>query len=134
VVFRAGTHLWVPYLTIRLGAGRHRTPSFPALVDSGSPYCLFAASVGEFVGLDIESGSREEVFGMSAGIHEPAFFHRVSLFVEGEGIVETTVGFVKRLSVAGILGRIGFFDHFRVCLDHANLPPVLEITRLHKPQ
>ncbi len=126
--------LWIPYLAVRLGAGMQRTPTFPALVDSGSPYCLFAASVGEFMGLDVASGVREEIYGMSADVHEPAYFHRLKLFVETDWVIEVNAGFVKGLSVGGILGRTGFFDQFRVCFDQSRLPPFLELTRIEKPQ
>jgi len=42
-------------------------------------------------------------------------------------------GFSEELSVAGTLGRTGFFDAFRVTFDHSEHPPILEINRIeHK--
>lgn len=132
-VFRDASPLWVPYLFVRLGANRHETPKFRALVDSGSPYCIFHATLGELIGIEIEKGVPDRIYGVGAGLGDPVFFHKVQLFVDQEWVIETTVGFVKGLAIGGILGRAGFFDNFRVCFDHSEFPPAFELTRIERP-
>lgn len=126
--------LWVPYLGIRLGSGPKRTPVFQALIDSGSPYCLFSSRISDFLGLRLENGVHEEINGISGKTSEAAYFHQLRLFVETEWVIEITAGFVRGLAIGGILGRVGFFDHFRVCFDHSEFPPSFELTRIAEPQ
>lgn len=38
--------------------------SYAALIDSGADICIFHAEVGKYLGLDIDSGKREEFGGV----------------------------------------------------------------------
>lgn len=126
--------LWEPQLLVRLGKkGRKYTPRFPAIVDSGSPFCIFKEDVASFLGIDIEKGEESKVGGVIAGVFQPIYFHRVQLYVESDWVVNVRAGFVKKLSTSGILGRTGFFDNFVVTFDHSQNPPCLEITRIQAP-
>lgn len=121
---------WAPMLKVRVGWSHQRTPRFDAIVDSGSPYCMFRFDVGDFLGIDIRSGKESMVGGISEGIQERVYFHNVQIWVEETWLIEVTAGFVKKLTFNGILGRNGFFDNFHVRFDHAAQPPVLEIDRI----
>jgi len=72
---------------------------------------------------------RTTLYGMNQAA-EPALFHKVKIYVESDWIIEVMVGFCKKLSVAGILGRNGFFDNFHVHFDHSSSPPVLEVSKI----
>ncbi len=72
--------------------------------------------------------------GLSHGMREPVFYHQVKLYVESDWVIDITAGFIKKLSVAGILGRNGFFDNFKVGFDQSLTPPIVEIERIEKPQ
>ncbi len=65
--------LWTPMLNIRVARDHKQTPRFPAIVDSGSPYCLFKSSVADYLGFDFTKGVEAPIYGVS-GVGEPAFF------------------------------------------------------------
>ena len=92
------------------------------------------ADVGEYLGIDIKKGIADTIGGLSQGMAEPVFYHKVNLYVESDWVVDITAGFVKKLSVAGILGRNGFFDNFKVRFDQSMHPPIVEIERIEKMQ
>jgi hypothetical protein len=59
------------------------------------------------------------------------YFHRVRILVFGE-FFETMAGFSRELSVAGLLGLRGFFEHFIVKVDSSSSPPHCEIEKIHR--
>jgi hypothetical protein len=127
--------VWEPMLLVRLGVGRQAaTPRFRAVVDSGSPFCIFKAGVAELLGIDVEKGEQDTIGGIIAGAREPIYFHNVNIYVEADWVVPVKAGFVRKLNTTGILGRIGFFDNFHVHFDHSVFPPVVEIKRIEKVQ
>ncbi len=117
-------------LKVRVGWGHQKTPRFDAIVDSGSPWCLFRADVGEYLGIDVRSGKESMIGGISEGMEEPVFFHNVQIWVEENWLIQVDAGFVKKLMFNGILGRGGFFDNFFVRFDHTSSPPTFEIDRI----
>lgn len=131
--FKGEVALWTPMLNVRVGREHKQTPRFPAVVDSGSPYCLFKSSVAEFLGIEVSKGIESIIYGIN-GVAEPVFFHRVKIYIELDWIIEVTAGFCKKLAVAGILGRNGFFDNFVVRFDHSSAPPIVEVSRIEKIQ
>jgi hypothetical protein len=63
----------------------------------------------------------------------PVYYHDIHILVGLDWKIGVRAGFSEELSVAGILGRTGFFDAFRVTFDHSEHPPILEINRIeHK--
>jgi hypothetical protein len=125
---------WMPLLQVRVGHNHRQTPRMPAVVDSGSHYCFFQSSVGEYLGIDVEHGIEHNVTGITKGPSEPVYFHKVQLYVEADWIINVMAGFCKKLAVAAILGRNGFFDNFNVRFDHSSNPPVLEVNRIENVQ
>jgi len=128
--------LWMPMLRVWLGRGhvKARAPIM-AYVDSGSPFSLFRADLAGWIGInDITTGKPAEMGGIKAGARDMSYFHRIKLYIETEWLVEVWAGFSTSLSVAGLLGQNGFFDNFRVTLDHAVNPPSIEVTKIDKIQ
>jgi hypothetical protein len=122
-------------LQVRLGYHHAQSQRIYAHVDSGSPYCLFPFDLATLVGLD---PLRSPVFtdnigGIIKGVKDTVYFHRVKLFVESDWKIEVTAGFIKKLNASGILGRLGFFDHFKITFDHERHPPAFEIEKLERP-
>ncbi len=122
-----------PTLMVRLGKSHRQTPRFPAVVDSGSPWCIFKADLGRLLGIDVYAGKKYRMGGVVSGITQPIYFHRVQLYVEMDWTIDVTAAFTEKLSVTGILGRSGFFDNFQVYFDHSLAPPVLQIDHIKKP-
>jgi len=127
--------IWEPMLLVRLALGRRAaTPRFRAVVDSGSPFCIFKADIAQLLGIDFEKGEQDNIGGIIAGPREPIYFHNVNIYVETDWMIPVRAGFMKKLHANGILGRNGFFDNFHVHFDHSVFPSVVEIKRIEKPQ
>lgn len=125
---------WIPYLRVRPSKGHAllRRPIL-AIVDSGSPYCLFRNDIAAAIGIrDITTGQAGEIGSSKKGVTDICYFHKVKLYVE-EWVIEVTAGFSSNLSVPALLGRHGFFDHFLVTFDHSASPPMLEVTKIDRP-
>lgn len=127
-IFPGQTFTWTPLLNVNLIHNHRKSNRFEAVVDSGSPCCLFHADVGIDIGIDITKGIEEPLGGVIGGTTGKMWF-QVKLCLPGT-ILEITAGFSNRLSVAGILGRSGFFDNYVVTFDSSSSPPGLEIQRI----
>jgi hypothetical protein len=125
---------WEPLLPVRLGYKHARSPRLFAYVDSGSPYCLFKADLATLVGLDPIKNPLfiDNLSGVVDGPKDLAYFHKVIVYLEAGHRIEVIAGFSKKLNTAGILGRSGFFEQFKVTFDHSTDPPGLEIEKLPK--
>jgi hypothetical protein len=88
------------------------------LIDSGADYCIFHASVGEQLGLDIKSGKLLTFWGTS-GEPQKAYFHETTFKIGG--ISHTcNVGFsydIEKLAY-GLLGQDGFFNKWKVKFEY----------------
>lgn len=126
---------WLPYLRVCPGKGHAflRAPLL-ALVDSGSPYCLFHADIAAAIGIrDITTGKATELGSVKVGTKDTAYFHKIKLRIESDWSIEVLAGFSANLSCKALLGRYGFMDHFIVTFDHSGSQPVLEITKIVRP-
>jgi len=125
---------WFPAVQVRIWR-KHGKPSkrFLAIADTGSPYCLFQASMGKAIGLDLEAGEEHPISGVVAGAELTAHFHRICLSVEDTWTVEVFAGFLEGFSVGALLGRRGFFDTFSVLFDHSKQPPTFEMDKIVRP-
>ena len=91
-----------------------RTKRFEAIIDSGASRCIFHASIGRFIGLEIQKGPLEETLGINGPSR--SYLHDIVLYAPG-GIINIRAGFSDELPIAGLLGMNGFFDHFKVIFD-----------------
>jgi hypothetical protein len=85
--------------------------------------------VATAIDIKLESGNREQRNGVGGA--QDVWVHSVQLFV-GDQILEIEAAFAKELPIAGVLGRSGFFEHFRITFDPASDPPGLDIERVYK--
>ncbi len=93
---------------------------------------MFHAGVCKSIGIRrVEAGVKDELGGVIGGATAPIYFHKVKIFVGSEQI-ETMAGFSWQLSVAGLLGRRGFFENFSVHFDPTLSPPIFEVERVHR--
>ena len=91
---------------------------YDALIDSGADFCIFDASLGESLGLDIRSGTEIAFGGIQQRGGATAYLHHLQIAVGGHGYT-TIVGFSFDIATHGygILGQKGFFDMFLVKFD-----------------
>jgi hypothetical protein len=91
---------------------------------------LFHSAVADFLKIDLKSGAESVLGGVIDAQREPLYFHRVNITIENHFVLEVLAGFSKKMSVAAILGRGGFFDRFYVRFDHSTSPPQFEIEKI----
>ena len=121
---------WVPVLLVRLIVDHTPTVRFEAVVDSGAASCLFHASLGRMAGLKVEKGVEDSIRGIISGTQSKVYYHGIKLAFADQ-FLNVTAGFSDELSVAGILGRRGFFDNFAITFDPSSQPPGMEIQRMY---
>jgi len=100
-----------------------RSKRFDSIIDSGASQCIFHASIGRAIGLDIEKG--EKVSTNSIQGATDIYLHDISLYAPG-GIVPARAGFSDTLPIAGLLGMSGFFEFFKITFDPTALRVELE--------
>jgi hypothetical protein len=122
-------------LRVRLGYKHTTSPRVFAYVDSGSPYCLFKIGLADLIGLDPKKDPvfTDELKGVVEGATDTVYFHKVKLLFDAGHQIQVVAGFAKGLSTQAILGRNGFFDHFKVTFDHSVDPPAFDLEKIQQP-
>ena len=102
-------------LTLFNGAKRQQVV---CLVDSGADECLFHASIGRSLGIDIESGRYMKFNGIAGSIE--AYIHPLEIQLQDfSDRVIIKAGFTESEGVDAILGQAGFFENYRICFDRS---------------
>lgn len=68
--------------------------------------------------------------GLFGGQKCPVYFHKIKVLIASEQF-ETMAAFSQDLPIAGILGRVGFFQNFIVKFDCTGTPPTVELEKVH---
>jgi hypothetical protein len=90
---------------------------FLALVDSGASDCIFPASAGAVLGIDVPSG-RPHKFYRLAMQEAPGFIHSIKLQVTGfNHWVDIDAGFVLGDDIMPPLGQTGFFENYQIIFE-----------------
>lgn len=104
-------------ITLRGESGSVR---YEALVDSGADICLFDEEVGKYIGIDVTSRKKEEVFGVG-GKCSVYYVHPITIEVGGWSY-KINAGFMPdvagRVMPYGLVGQNGFFNLFTVKFDN----------------
>jgi hypothetical protein len=124
---------WLASVSVQISnSARHSPPcrNFEAVIDSGASLCLFHSSIGEGIGLNIEKGEPDETMGVS-GTPTTIYRHTIALHVLGN-MFKIRAGFTNQLPLAGLLGRSGFFEHFKITFDPSSNPPGFDLERVYR--
>lgn len=104
-----------PLIQVSLRYG-HRAVDLRALIDSGAADCLFHRSIGEALGIDVESGKPKDYTGI-ARQSVVGYVHQIELRVQGMSEwVKIQAAFIDD-QVIPLLGQEGFFDSFQVVFE-----------------
>ena len=117
----------VPVNIARTEKNAPRSKRFDAIIDSGASESIFHASIGRAIGLDIEKGISRQTMGIAGPME--LFLHDVTIYIPGGPIV-TRAAFSDNLALAGLLGMLGFFEHFKITFDSTELQ--VELERLYR--
>lgn len=99
-----------------------------AIIDSGADMNLFSSDIAEAIGLELESGKKGTVSGITAGESQATYTLPVILSVGGWEY-RVDMSFMKTLSRNGygLLGQKGFFDLFRsVTFDYSKQEVIIK--------
>ncbi len=90
---------------------------YEVLVDSGADFCIFDAQIADILGINVESGEKNEVAGIT-GVNAPIYFHDVTIKVGGWPF-KIKAAFLKEIGGFGygVVGQKGFFNIFIVKFD-----------------
>jgi hypothetical protein len=91
--------------------------------------CLFHAELLKPFGIKLKDGIEDAIGGVGKQVKIPVYYHDIQILVGMDWSIGVRAGFSEELSTAGLLGRLGFFDAFRVTFDHSVHPPCVELTR-----
>lgn len=100
-------------IPVKLISGK-RDVDLTAILDTGSTFCLFERTYGEWLGLDIEAGARQE-FRTAAG-RFVAFGHELTLSTLGLEMDATVYFFADAAIRKNVLGRRGWLDRVRLAI------------------
>ncbi len=104
-------------VTLKYGGNSRRVE---ALIDSGADMCLFDKSIGEALGINIESGIRQVSSGIEAGEVE-TYYHDIKIEIGGWSY-DARAGFLvpadpnRRLGY-GILGHNPIFEKHKITFN-----------------
>ena len=97
-----------------LNGTKHR--EIVCLVDSGADECLFHASIGRSLGIDIESGRHKRFDGIAGSIE--AYMHPIEIQIQDlPEHFKIEAGFTESEGVHAILAQAGFFQNLRICFE-----------------
>jgi hypothetical protein len=108
-----------PVIPIKLINGEDKI-GYLAIIDSGADFCVFHASVGEVIGITVESGKKQDFQGVSVQRQQlTAYFHAIQIGVGGYEF-DCWAGFSRDIESLpyGFLGQHGFLNLFNVTLDY----------------
>lgn len=112
-----GSAIFKPIIPINI-IYHDKTLRYNVLIDSGADFCIFDASIGEYLGINIPSGPKTIFGGIQPANGACAFLHNITLDIGGYNY-KTTISFSYDIAKRGfgILGQKGFFDIFVVKFD-----------------
>jgi len=92
---------------------------------------MFHGGFCRALGIQMEDGIQSPLSGIVGGATTKLYFHKIKILIGSEQI-QTMAGFSNDISVAGILGRRGFFENFIVKVDSSSNPPSFELEKIHR--
>lgn len=113
-----GYNILKPIIPIEIKYG-NEIARYQALIDSGADLCIFDAPIGEYLGIDVRSGIKEDFGGIQDRGGARAYLHTVTVNIGGWDY-KTLVGFSYDIAKHGfgVLGQKGFFELFQVKFDY----------------
>lgn len=116
--YKISKTLKMPIITVAIEFNKKWFP-IEAYVDSGATYSVFTAQIADYIGLSYREGLRKYV-QVGNGALIPIYLHDLQIQV-GKNRITVPIGFSEKLGINfNLIGRVGFFDYFKVCFDEKN--------------
>ena len=114
---------YFPLIPIKLGSKEEAFETF-ALVDSGASVSLFRNDIAYQLGIDIESGIKNILEGISGKI--TVYIHKIPIVIENVSFV-CKIGFSEEYVASfNLLGRDNFFANFLITFNEIRKKIILE--------
>lgn len=120
---------WKPALKVFISHSGKRSAPLESIVDSGAEHCVFDAQIAEGLRIPIRKGREVAFSGIAMGAETIGYLHTITLTVAAQSY-RALIVFAYNVSTTGILGQIGFFDHFIVTFDCTPHPPCFDVQRM----
>ncbi|MEX2028168.1 MAG: aspartyl protease family protein [Candidatus Curtissbacteria bacterium] len=108
----------VPWIPVSIRAN-DTEKKFLMLVDSGADFCILDKDIAKFLGINIYDGAKIKTGGIGNAAYI-YYFDNIYINVGGEEVKVRCGfkdGYLANGMIAGVLGRQGFFEHFKVTID-----------------
>ena len=122
-------YAWRPALTVFISHGGKRSAPLESILDTGADHSVFDAQIADGLGIAVRHGREVAFSGIARGAETIGYLHTVTLTVAAQNY-EAPIVFAYGLSITGILGQVGFFDHFIVTFDWTPHPPCFDVQRI----
>ena len=122
-------YAWRPVLRVFISHNGKRSAPLESLVDTGAGHCVFDAEIADGLGIPVRKGQEVAFSGIARGAETIGYLHMVTLTVAAQNY-DAPIVFAYSLSTTGVLGQIGFFDHFIVTFDWTPHPPCFDVQRI----
>ena len=122
-------YAWRPALRVLIWNNGKRSAPLESIVDTGADHCVFDAEIADGLGISVGEGEEVAFSGIARGAETSGYLHRVTITVAAQ-TYQAPIVFAYGLSSTGILGQVGFFDHFIATFDWTPHPPCFEIQRI----
>jgi len=114
---------YYPLIPVRLRF-EDRSLKTLALVDSGATMSVFRGEIAEALGIRLRSG--EEIFMQSANARFKTYAHTLALLVNDYEFSIKVSFSTEVITSFNIIGREGFFEHFRVMFSERERKVLLD--------
>lgn len=116
--FQLGPKDFAPIIPLQL-FGKDGWLAVEAYIDSGATFSIFKKERAEILGINYKEGKKVHLTVGDGGLLA-VYLVRLKVKI-GDYEFVSPVGFSEQLGVEfNLLGRKGFFDHFRVCFNDKN--------------
>ena len=123
--------IWRPAIKVLLWYNHQRSAPLEALLDTGADHCFFNAEIGEALGVPVTKGIAVPFTGFVRDANATGFLHRLQITVAAQTF-EAPIVFAFGITAIGILGQVGFFEHFVATFDWTPDPPCFDIQRIRR--
>lgn len=120
---------WRLAIKILLWYKHKRSAPLEAILDTGADHTIFSAEIGEALGVPVSEGAPIPLTGFVREANVVGFLHRVTITIAAQSY-ETPVVFAPGMTALGILGQVGFFDHFVATFAWTSSPPCFDMQRI----
>jgi hypothetical protein len=100
-----------------------------AILDTGADHCFFNGEIGEALGVPVTKGIPVPFTGFVRDATLRVFLHRLQITVAAQTF-EAPIVFAFGITTSGILGQVGFFEHFVATFDWTPDTPCFDIQRI----